>query len=237
MKSKLFYTMSLVIILAALAAAAPKMNVPLNVIDFGYAPQKSAVTCRFWIFSTGADTLRIIDVKPGCGCTKAPLEKNRIAPGDSTFVDITFNTGQYKGKVTKTVNITAADSVQAQRVTILANVLPSPDSATILKIEPSILDLSGTQQKHEISFDIENKTGNEIIPQLVSTPGSDFEIKLPGKIKAGQKAQAKIKLLTEAIPPGYAKSFTFAIDDAQQTRFTVPIKGEAALSSTPPQKH
>jgi hypothetical protein len=236
MKSNLFYTISLLMILVALAAAAPKMNVPVDVIDFGYAPQKSAVTCRFWIFSTGADTLKITDVKPGCGCTKAPLEKNLIAPGDSTFVDITFNTGQYKGKVTKTVNISAADSVQAQRVTILANVLVSPDSATVLRIEPSILELGGTQKKHEISFDIENKTGSEIIPKMVSSPGSDFEIKLPKKIKAGQKGEAKVKLLAETIPPGYARSFTIAIDDAQQSRFTIPIKGEAALSSTSPKK-
>lgn len=237
MKSKLFYMISLLLILSAWAAAAPKMNVPVNVIDFGYAPQKSAVTCRFWIFSTGADTLKITDVKPGCGCTKAPLDKNLIAPGDSTFVDITFNTGQYKGKVTKTVNITAADSVQAQRVTILANVLASPDSATVLKIEPSILYFSGTKQKHEISFDIENKTAGDITPQLVSSPADDFEIKLPKKIKAGQKSQAKVKLTAETIPPGYAKSFTFAIGDTKQSKFTVPIKGEAVLTSTPPQKH
>jgi hypothetical protein len=237
MKSKLFYTIGLLMILAALAAAAPKMNVPVNVIDFGYAPQKSAVTCRFWIFSTGSDTLKITDVKPGCGCTKAPLEKNLISPGDSTFVDITFNTSQYKGKVTKTVNITAADSVQAQRVTIVANVLASPDSATLLRIEPAILDFSGTQPKHEISFDIENKTMGDITPQLVSSPANDFEIKLPKKIKAGQKGQAKVKLTAETIPPGYAKSFTFAIGDPKQSRFTIPIKGEAALTSTPPQKH
>jgi hypothetical protein len=237
MKSNLFYLISLMLILTCLAAAEPKMTIPVEVIDFGYAPQKSKVTCRFWIYSTGSDTLQIADVKPGCGCTKAPLEKKIVPPGDSAFVDITFNTGQYKGKTTKTVNVMAYGGLPAQRVTIDAYVLASPDSATALTIEPATLEMGGASAKREITFSIQNKTQGDVSPQLVLSPRDDIEIKLPKTIKAGRDGQGKVKLLAKTIPPGFAKSFTFAIDDSLQTRFTIPIKGETALSGAPPQKH
>ena len=230
MKSKLFYLLNIFLVFTCLGMAESKMNVPVQTIDFGYAPQKSQVTSRFWIYSTGTDTLKISDVKPGCGCTKAPLEKKILPPGDSTFVDITFNTGSYRGRITKTVNITAENGVPAQIVHILSNIQTDDDSTKTLVISPSALDVAGAPKNREVNFKIENKTSGEIKPQLDSFQEGMIEIKLPKSIKPGKTAEGKIKAL-EDIPSGFAKSFTFTIDDATQSRFTVPIKGEPAVKT------
>ena len=225
MKSKLFYLISFLVILTSLGFAESKMNLPVNVFDFGFVPQQSQATCRFWIYSAGADTLHIIDVRPGCGCTKAPLEKKIIPPGDSTYVDITFNTGQYKGRTSKSITISAADSVPAQHVTILSTVYPDTFVNDVLSIKPAILELTGTAKGQEVKFTIENKTSEEVMPALSIIPEGLIEIYLPKSIPPGKIAEGKIKTISE-IPLGFAKSFTFNIGDSEQAIYTVPIKGK-----------
>jgi hypothetical protein len=41
--------------------------------DFGYIPGGEVVSHSYYLHSRGTDSLKILNVKPGCGCTKAPL--------------------------------------------------------------------------------------------------------------------------------------------------------------------
>lgn len=45
--------------------AAPRMEIPETVFDFGYVPQNSKISHDFWLMSTGDDTLKILKVVPG----------------------------------------------------------------------------------------------------------------------------------------------------------------------------
>jgi len=62
---KLILISMLVLTLAALSNAEPKITVAGERWDFGFAPQNSALTHDYAIINTGTDTLRIIRVKPG----------------------------------------------------------------------------------------------------------------------------------------------------------------------------
>ncbi len=55
----------LVIGLYSVAGAEPRMVIPESTFDFGYVPQHSKITHDFWLHSTGTDTLKILNVKPG----------------------------------------------------------------------------------------------------------------------------------------------------------------------------
>lgn len=50
---------------AALAFADPKIVIPEQTWDFGYVPQQGTFTHDYWIKNVGTDTLRIIKVRPG----------------------------------------------------------------------------------------------------------------------------------------------------------------------------
>ncbi len=61
-------TILALIVLLAIATstfAAPKIYVPEQYFDFGYAPQNSALKHDYWIKNIGTDTLKITRVKPG----------------------------------------------------------------------------------------------------------------------------------------------------------------------------
>ena len=54
-----------IVCLSAVAFAVPRMTMPETVFDFGYAPQNATISHKFWIISTGEDTLKILKVVPG----------------------------------------------------------------------------------------------------------------------------------------------------------------------------
>jgi hypothetical protein len=60
-----FCAVGLTLLWAAAALSAPKLTMPETVFDFGYMPQNSTVSHVFWMYSTGDDTLKIINVKTG----------------------------------------------------------------------------------------------------------------------------------------------------------------------------
>ncbi len=44
---------------------APRLEIPKPEFDFGFVPQNAKVSHDFWLYSTGTDTLRILQVNPG----------------------------------------------------------------------------------------------------------------------------------------------------------------------------
>ena len=55
----------LTLLLASVATAAPRLTIPVKEFNFGYVPQNSTISHKFWLVSTGDDTLKILKVIPG----------------------------------------------------------------------------------------------------------------------------------------------------------------------------
>jgi len=50
---------------ASAVVAAPLLTIPEAEFDFGFVPQNARVSHVFWLYSTGTDTLKILQVNPG----------------------------------------------------------------------------------------------------------------------------------------------------------------------------
>ncbi len=59
---------------------------------------------------------------------------------------------------------------------------------------------------------------------MVATAGDYFEVELPGSVDPGESVEGVLKLKEFALDKEFEKSFTFDLDDAAKTRFTVPVK-------------
>lgn len=55
----------LTLIFASVAMAAPRLTIPVKEFNFGFVPQNSTISHKFWLVSTGEDTLKILKVVPG----------------------------------------------------------------------------------------------------------------------------------------------------------------------------
>lgn len=118
--------MILVILFSAFDLSAnSKMRIEGGLIfDWGNVEKKDMpLKHKFKIYNDGQDTLRIYSVKPSCGCTTAPLDREKIEPGGFAILDVTLNLNN-KGKVTKTIRISTNDPDNRQTtLSLKANIL------------------------------------------------------------------------------------------------------------------
>lgn len=82
-----------------------KVKIDAAEYNYGVAEQYTAVEHAYTLTNTGTEALKIRQVKSSCGCTAAKPEKNDLAPGESTQVKASFNTGNRKGAQTKTIRV------------------------------------------------------------------------------------------------------------------------------------
>ncbi len=216
----------LVAIVAMAAMAAPQLTLPEETFDFGFVPQHAKVSHVFWLKSTGDDSLRILKVIPGCGCTQTPLDKEELSSGDSTQLEVIFSTGSYTNKVVKRPKIQTNEGPPDKFVSIQCDVETRPDSSYPLVVDPYKLDMTqlGDKVRDEMTFNVKNITDQKLPISVISLPSDYFSIVLPSSINPGEAIEGKLKLTKLAIDQDFEKSFTLELGDQAHTRFTVPVK-------------
>ncbi|HSR17465.1 MAG TPA: DUF1573 domain-containing protein [Ignavibacteriaceae bacterium] len=87
----------------------PKISLQQIEYDFGTVEQGTIVKHSFIITNNGGDVLIIKDVSASCGCTAANPDKRELNPGESTNINVEFNTNGRSGKQRKAVYIETND--------------------------------------------------------------------------------------------------------------------------------
>jgi len=96
-------------VLLQLPAAAQVISVSPTSIDFGKMKQMESRDTSVTITNNGAGLLVIHEVDADCGCTVPTLAKRELVPGETTAVDIHFNSKKFHGNVLKLVHIYSND--------------------------------------------------------------------------------------------------------------------------------
>jgi hypothetical protein len=92
--------------------------------DYGKINQGTTNTTSFVLTNKGEATLTIRKVKASCGCTAPQPKKMVLAPGESTTVDVIYNSHGKDGKQNQSVTIITNDPQRAkQTLTIAAEVV------------------------------------------------------------------------------------------------------------------
>ncbi len=224
-----------VIILASSgpASASPRLAMPDSMFSFGFVPQNVKISHTFWLYSTGTDSLKIIKVSPGCGCTQAPLGKSDLGIGDSTALEIIFNTGHYTGVQSKRPGLLTNEGIETRYLQFLANVYTNSESLKI-SVKPDILDFSpyGGKEKSSQEFTVKNLTDEDVQMTLIDSPPGMFKVSYPKKLKPGETGKGKLEILKEKRGDEFEKSVTFLFNDKAKTRLTVPVKRITGVSGT-----
>jgi hypothetical protein len=217
------------------AAKTEAVNMPMIEVsekDFGFGRvgQDASISHSYWIKNVGGDTLRIADVKPGCGCTKAPIEKRQLAVGDSTRVELIFSTGKYSSSVRKSATIMSNAAGVVPKLAFSADVRPSTDSLELYTVVPSRVDLDksdpASQKKPwEYELTLKNTTDIGLTFALISAPDQLISVDLPEKmtVDAGKEKTFAVKIDPSAAEKIITKSFTIEASDDARTRMTIPI--------------
>ncbi len=215
---------------ASAADGAQVSNAKLNVVetnfDFGYIPQISKVGHSFTLYNVGSDDLKILNVKPGCGCTQAPLEKDLVGPGDSTRVELIFTSKKnYRGTMNKSAAVTTNDATYGTlRLRFSATINENPDSVGPVQLAPWDLNYNSSERNQEMVVNVKNVSTQPLNLQMVSAPYNYLDIDFPsGKLDPGASTAIKVRIKDSVKDDAFTKSFTFETGDEKNTRFTVPV--------------
>jgi len=81
--------------------------------------------CTFSFVNAGNDSLKLINVKPSCGCTTSDWTKTAIMPGKKGYVNATYDPMNRPGKFNKTITVNTNDPDQPTIIlTIQGEVTP-----------------------------------------------------------------------------------------------------------------
>lgn len=109
----------------------PKAVIRPMTFDFGEIVQDSIVTTNFVITNEGGDLLKITKVHASCGCTAVMPEKDELKPGESTNINVTFNSKGRLGKQTKIITVETNDPHNSiLKLTLTGNVIIEKNSQT-----------------------------------------------------------------------------------------------------------
>jgi len=213
-------------VLASASLAGPAIELPDPEFDFGRISQHAKVAHRFWVKSVGDDTLRILKVEPGCGCTKAPLMDSILAPGDSTSLDIIFSTKSFRGFVSKRPYLETNIGEDRYYIRISSELLPEPENAMPVSLSPARLDVSQFRAKPRLKakFLVQNKGDIDLDILLIDYAEDYFTVELPAQVKAGETVEGIVAVHEHLETEEFERSLTIQISDEERTRYSLPVK-------------
>ncbi len=82
--------------------------------DFGAVPFGTRLLHRFAITNIYAEPVQITGLRVSCGCVTATPGKRLLEPGDSTTIDVAFDTREFTGPNTQTVKVAIGPNPQSR---------------------------------------------------------------------------------------------------------------------------
>lgn len=108
---------------AAEPGSVPVMTFSEEKHDFGKITQGEKVTYGFTFTNTGGSDLVISSAQGSCGCTVPSYPKKPVKPGETSKVDVVFDSEGKSGLVQKTVSIVTNCNPSTKVITISATVI------------------------------------------------------------------------------------------------------------------
>ncbi len=163
----------------AVIAGSGSLKFTTHMHDFGNVYRGAKVAHKFQFVNTGSGPVAITGVHAACGCTAAEIEKGKeYVPGESGFIEISFNSADFQGKVVKSVTVMTSEKLLPDRVlTVKAGVISE------IEVMPPLADFG--------------PVGNPLAAssEIVITPIGKFDLKI-------LKIDFNNKLLTVTTTPG-----------------------------------
>lgn len=207
------------------SAKGPKIFLPEGEWDFGYIPQGSTVSHFFTIKNIGDDTLQIFKVRSGCACTLAPLKKEFLAPQESTFLEVTFNSKNYQGPKNMGVAVFSNDTSTSSDIYFTANV---ENEIPLVKIDPLQVDFDSVKigKNAQWKVNILNNSASPLHITIVEEPKDlmDFQISKMD-LNPKEKAEITLQISPKATPGPFQTNLTLDFQGEEKIRYTLPISG------------
>ncbi len=198
MTKKLFLTMALFAI-PLLLSAQPKIEIiGGDTYNWGTVrPTDDPLHAKIKIKNAGDQLLKITEVKPGCGCTTAPLDKNELKPGEEATLDVTLRLGGMAHDVMKSIRITSNDAQNPNKYLYLKAHVFYPIS--ILPTSYFTFNEMTVGKESSAKVAVKNNTDKEITLSDVEITPSNLTVNIPKKkvLKPNEEFEITAKVIPD----------------------------------------
>ncbi|OGU53926.1 MAG: hypothetical protein A2V66_16955 [Ignavibacteria bacterium RBG_13_36_8] len=133
---KVFILICLFASIAYSQRAGAKIFAEQSLYDFGKIKAGEKVSRDFVVQNKGGDTLIIKNVRASCGCTAVKPEKSNLLPGESTKINVIFNSSGRKGHQKKYVYVFSNDVANPElRLSFTADILEQTESSKVKAVK------------------------------------------------------------------------------------------------------
>ncbi len=123
---------------AAVEKADSKMTFESLTVDYGTI-ENGADPLRVVKFTnTGTEPLVIKNARGSCGCTVPTWPKEPIAPGQSSTIEVRYDTKR-TGPINKSITITTNEGSDSHVLQVVGTVLPVKEDKGVPAAEPSVI--------------------------------------------------------------------------------------------------
>ena len=199
----IFLLLAVASVFPSLLSAQPKLTVNKTTIDAGMLYSGEVYNARWIVKNIGNDTLKIEDIHTSCGCTSAKIPKKELLPGEFDTLDVKFNSTNFRGKVSKYIEITSNDPAQ-RATTLTLNV------EVVVELEPvngsQVVWLGSASLGKEIKYNVLFKNNSNKPITINGYTATENDVKGPsGKITVKPSDTLTIPLVVVPSKVGYSE--------------------------------
>ena len=123
---------------AAVEKADSKMTFESLTVDYGTIENGSEPLRVVKFTNTGTEPLVIKNARGSCGCTVPTWPKEPIAPGQSSTIEVRYDTKR-AGAINKSITITTNEGPDNHVLQVIGTVLPVKEDKAVPAAEPSLI--------------------------------------------------------------------------------------------------
>jgi uncharacterized protein DUF1573 len=201
--TKSMMALAIVVAIAGAPALATAQDISIYpaTIDLGAMEQMQEKEASVTVTNNGDGQLIIQNVEADCGCTVPTLAKDTLGPGESTVINIVFNSKKFHGKIIKMVTIESND-----RRKPITEVLLTANIRTALIVDPANLHvgftraLGGEDRTKQVTFTATEEVDLEV--NCSSTRKNEFDIRVINDFEGNSKVSVVEVTLPGDSAPG-----------------------------------
>lgn len=188
---------------AALLANA-RIEQVADTLDFGtFHEENGRKTMRTYVVNTGDKPTSIFNVKASCGCTATNYYKEIINPGDSAWIDVSYNPRGRIGRFEKGVKVYDVDDGKVT-IAIRGNVISTPE--TLETIYPVAADGLYLSERQLIVPELKKGDSRHLFINAYNATDEILKPRLTGEYK-----EIEAVITPEAIEPGETAAISFYV--------------------------
>lgn len=123
---------------AAVEKADSKMTFESLTVDYGTVEHGSEPLRMVKFTNTGTEPLVIKNARGSCGCTVPTWPKEPIAPGQSSTIEVRYDTKR-PGAINKSITITTNEGSENHVLQVVGTVLPAKEDKSVPAATPSVI--------------------------------------------------------------------------------------------------